>query len=219
MRPLALLALALGAACDPVPDLDLERMKDQPSLRPYEATHLFPNGRAMQAPVEGTVAREAPPADAPETTGLDAEGRPLARMPIALSRAMLIRGRSRYDIFCAACHGLRGDGHTTIRQNFDLRRPPSLLDERVRARPPGDVYRIVSGGWGLMPSYGQELTVEDRWAVVAYLRALQRSQSGTRLGELPAPLRAEAEAALAAHPQPPPLAPSPSPSPSPEEVR
>lgn len=196
MRPLALSLLVLVAACDPVPDLDLERMKDQPSLRPYEATPYFANGRAMQTPVEGTVAREAPPADAPTTTGLDAGGRPIARIPIALSRALMVRGRSRYEIFCGACHGLRGDGVTPIRQNFDLRPPPSLLEDRVRARPPGDLFRIASSGWGLMPAYGQELTVEDRWAVVAYLRALQRSQDGVRLGELPAALQSEARGAL-----------------------
>jgi mono/diheme cytochrome c family protein len=88
--------------------------------------------------------------------------------------AALARGRARFDVTCAVCHGLLGDGESQVALSMSLRRPPSL--HAYRDVPDGHLYRVITEGFGLMPSYGAELSVEDRWAVVAYVRALQLSQ-------------------------------------------
>ncbi len=96
-------------------------------------------------------------------------------------------------MYCAACHGLAGDGDSPVARNMALRKPPSLHEPRIRALPAGRLYAVVRDGYGLMPSYAEELSVGERWAVVAYVRALQLSQ-GARLAELPPELRSEARA-------------------------
>jgi hypothetical protein len=93
------------------------------------------------------------------------------------------------------CHGLTGDGASAVATNMVLRRPPSLIAAPVTEFPPGRVFQVMSVGYALMPAYASELPVPDRWAVVAYLQALQRA-AGTRLAELPALVRGEAEQAL-----------------------
>src|SRR5689334_16669070 len=106
-----LVAVVLLAGCDPIPALDLERMRDQSNVRPYQATAYFENGRALQPPVVGTVARETPD-QSPFTTGLDGAGDPLTRLPLPLDRRLLERGRDRFSVYCATCHGVRGDGRS-----------------------------------------------------------------------------------------------------------
>jgi mono/diheme cytochrome c family protein len=167
---LALAAVALLAltAC---PRLD--PMQRQPKYRAYQKSEAYPDGLAMRHPPEGTVAFGAP-VDPLVATGLGADGRPLDRAPVAPTAALLARGRARFEVYCAACHGLLGDGESQVAINMSLRRPPSLHAYRDVAD--GHIFRVVSSGFGLMPSYAAELTVEDRWAVVAYVRALQLSQ-------------------------------------------
>jgi mono/diheme cytochrome c family protein len=150
----------------------LDPMQRQPKVRAYQPTDAFPDGIARQPPA-GTVpyGRVVEPAVA---TGLGPDGRPLARAPIPPTAALLARGRNRFEVICAACHGLMGDGESQVALNMSLRRPPSL--HAYRDVPDGHIYRVVSNGFGLMPSYAAELSVEDRWAVVAYVRALQLSQ-------------------------------------------
>jgi mono/diheme cytochrome c family protein len=187
-------ALALVAAgCDaPAPDWD--RMLAPAHARAFQATDLFPDGRVMRAPPAGTVPVSARIGDAPALTGREG-ARFVTRIPTPLSAATLARGRDRFDIFCAACHGLRGDGDSPVARNMELRRPPSLVDGEVRAFPPGRVFQVVTQGYGLMPSYAAELAPDDRWAVVAYVRALQLARR-TRLDALPPALRDEARKAL-----------------------
>jgi mono/diheme cytochrome c family protein len=181
----------LLAGCEGLfPALDLERMIDQPSLRPYEASSFFPDGRAMQTPPEGTLARGRVVGDPTLGDGF-ADGRYVASIPIPVDLALVQRGRTRFDIYCAACHGARGDGVSEVARNMELRAPPSLLKPNIRAYPDGRIYRTATVGYGLMPSYGAELDDRDRWAVVAYLRALQLSQSA-RLADLPPSVRSAA---------------------------
>jgi mono/diheme cytochrome c family protein len=114
-------------------------------------------------------------------------------MPI--TRALLDRGRERFEIICATCHGPRGDGRSEVARHMERRQPPSLLDARVRAFPDGRVFRVAGEGYGFMPGYARDLGVEDRWAVVAYLRALELSQA-VPLDALPPGLRRAADEAL-----------------------
>jgi mono/diheme cytochrome c family protein len=172
--PLLLLALA---AC---PQLDL--MQRQPKYRAYQASEVHPDGAAMRHPPAGTVPFGALP-DAALATGLGPDGRPLERAPVALTAALLARGRHRFEIVCAACHGLLGDGESQVAINMSLRRPPSL--HAYRDVPDGHIFRVISEGFGLMPPYGAELSLEDRWAVVGYVRALQLSQHAA-LEQVPA---------------------------------
>src|SRR5262249_19015568 len=104
-------------------------------------------------------------------------------------------GRDRWNVFCAACHGLAGDGDSEVATQMALRRPPSLLASTVREFPPGRIFRVATEGFGFMPSYRLQIGVADRWAILAYVRALQIAQ-GSKLADLPAGLRREAEAAV-----------------------
>lgn len=188
MRAAAPLGIALAlVGCERI---DFERMIEQPSLRPYEDCAVFADGRAMRHAPKGTIPRSAllgPPA---LVDGRDERG-PVRRVPIQLDMAVLERGRDRFAIFCAACHGVLGYGDSQVAENMTLRRPRSLHDEEVRRQPAGRLFEVVSGGYGLMPGYEDKLTVADRWAVVAYVQALQLSQRA-RLEALPASVREEA---------------------------
>jgi mono/diheme cytochrome c family protein len=123
-------------------------------------------------------------------TGLGPDGKPLAASPVPVTAALLARGRARFDTFCAACHGVLGDGESQVALNMSMRRPPSLHQYRDVAD--GYIFRVISSGFGLMPSYAAALPVEDRWAVVAYVRALQLSQHAT-LDQLPPEARQRLE--------------------------
>jgi mono/diheme cytochrome c family protein len=106
---------------------------------------------------------------------------------------LLLAGQARFETFCAPCHGVRGDGRSTVAANMDLRRPPPIAGRAARALPPGRIYQVVHEGYGLMRSYADDLlSPEERWAVVAYLMALDLSR-GVPLSSLPPSLRAEAE--------------------------
>ena len=171
---------------------DLDPMQRQSKYKPYADSELFADGRAMRLPPEGTVAREAIVDDPALTSGENPDGGMLEKAPLAVDALLLARGRDRYDIYCAPCHGIGGDGHGIVSDKMAQRLPPTLVDDRLRAFPVGRIYRAISDGYGLMPSYHYELTPKDRWAVVEYVRALQRSQSA-RVETAPADVRARLE--------------------------
>jgi mono/diheme cytochrome c family protein len=166
-RTAALLLLALTAC----PRLD--PMQRQPKYRAYQASEASPDGLAMRHPPAGTIPFGKIP-DAAVATGLGPDGRPLERAPLPPTAALLARGRNRFEVLCAACHGVLGDGQSQVAINMALRRPPSL--HAYRDVPDGHIYRVISEGFGLMPPYAAALSIEDRWAVVGYVRALQLSQ-------------------------------------------
>ncbi|HVV50916.1 MAG TPA: cytochrome c [Polyangia bacterium] len=190
----AAVALCAGACQGVLPEPDFERMITQRNVRPYTGAPFFPDDRAMRPPPAGTIDRRQIVGQPALTDGVVA-GRYVTASPIPVDRALLARGRDRFDVFCAACHGVRGDGSSEVARHMELRRPPSLLEDPVRAFPPGRVFQVISLGYGLMPSYAAELPVADRWAAVAYLGALQLSQSSPLAG-LPADVRAAAERSL-----------------------
>jgi mono/diheme cytochrome c family protein len=152
---------------------DFERMREQPRYDLYEASVFFRDGRVMQRPPEGTVPREQI-VGRPMLADGATDGAPATTVPVPVTRQLLALGRTRFGIFCAVCHGERADGASIVASNMHNPAPPSLLTPRARAMPPGSVYRIIKHGVGRMPSYAAELSVLERWAVVAYLGALQR---------------------------------------------
>ena len=179
---LAGLLAALGLAGCPAYD----PMQRQAKYKAYQQSEFYGDGLSMRAPPAGTVAYKAV-GDAEHQTGLGPDGKPLARSPVAPSPQLLQLGRKRFDIHCALCHGVLGDGESLVALNMSLRRPPSLHLNRDVAD--GYLYQVISQGFGLMPAYSAELSPEERWAVVAYVRALELSQHAT-LDQLPADLRA-----------------------------
>ncbi len=200
------LALALAtAACSSEenlvpPDWGLNRMIRQPRYDPYEASPFFDDGRAMRLPPEDTVPVDAPAG--PVATGLEtASGSagsaavPLAAIPLPLTPALVARGRDRFNTFCAPCHGATGDGHSVVAEAMPLVKPASLVSAELAARPPGHIFTVITHGFGMMPRYAYQLPPEDRWAVVAYVRALQLG-AGVPLASLPEELRAAARKEL-----------------------
>ena len=150
-----------------------------------EANPLFEDGAAMRQPVAGTVARGQLRTDdnAPFHFGRDASGAYVPDIPVEVSTSLLQRGQERYEIFCSVCHGLAGDGRGIIAAGnggigygFVV---PSYHTDALRAREDGYLYDVIQNGINTMPSYGHEVAVADRWAIVAYIRALQRSQAAT----------------------------------------
>jgi mono/diheme cytochrome c family protein len=185
LRPALIAAAALALAGCP----RLDPMQRQQKVKAYQASGYWADGLGMRAPPEGTVpaGQLLPPEVA---TGLGPDGKAVALAPVPVDAKLLARGRSRFDITCAACHGLLGDGESQVALNMSLRRPPSL--HAYRDVPDGHIYRVISEGFGLMPSYAAELSVEDRWAIVAYVRALQLSQYAT-VDEVPPDARRKLE--------------------------
>jgi mono/diheme cytochrome c family protein len=182
------LGAALLAGCDngdATPDWS--RMITQPKLLPYGPSELFADQRAMRPVPAGTIPR-AWIADPVERTGRDARGADPGLVPLPITRALLERGRARFAIACAVCHGIAGDGDSVVARNMQRRRPPSLHEARLVALTPGALYQVIIAGYGVMPSYASLLAPGDRWAVVAYVRALQLSWSA-RLAALPATVR------------------------------
>jgi mono/diheme cytochrome c family protein len=183
-------ASLLGLAFLGCEQIDFERMIEQPSFRPYEASTSFPDGMAMRRPPPGTIPRSRTLAPLELVTGQGEDG-PVGYVPVLVDRSLLERGQDRFRIFCASCHGVMGDGSSQVAENMTLRRPPSLHDEDVRAYPPGRLFGVVSSGYGLMPGYEDKLSIQDRWAVVAFVGALQLSQRA-ELVTLPDAIREEA---------------------------
>jgi mono/diheme cytochrome c family protein len=180
MRARAAAALLVLAGC---PALD--PMQRQPKVRAYEESAFYEDGLAMRLPPAGTVAYgSVMAADLAQGTGAD--GKPLARVPLEVTGDLLALGRRRFDIHCAVCHGVLGDGDSQLALNMSLRKPPSL--HAYRDVPDGYIFQVITNGFGLMPSYAAELSVRERWAVVSYVRALQLSQAAS-LAEVPPDVR------------------------------
>src|SRR5262249_47867806 len=139
--------------------------------------------RAMQPPPLGTVSRSRV-LKRPEITDGIVNGVYASRIPLSITRALLGRGRSSFDVYCAACHGLDGSGDSVVARHMEQRRPPGLTPAPVLTFPPGRIYQVIAEGYGLMPAYDRQLTIEERWGVVAYVRALQLSRAA-RLEALP----------------------------------
>jgi mono/diheme cytochrome c family protein len=163
-------------------------MHDQPKIEPYEENAFFADGVGSRQPPAGTVARGNLRADTHLYQGADATGNVLDALPasIELGEELLRRGQERYEIFCSVCHGLTGAGDGMIvRRGF--KQPPPFTEDRLVAMPLGYYFDVMTNGFGVMSSYAKQVPVDDRWAIAAYIRALQLSQSAV-LAELPAEL-------------------------------
>ena len=187
MRPtIALACLALAASgCDvdrpwPAPEPGLERMVKQQRGAPFTASGFFADGKSMRAAPRGAVPYG-------ETAG--------SEEPPRVDAASMALGREQFRVICATCHGEAGDGQSPVAAFMELRKPPSLHEPRLRALSGERLFQIIGQGYGLMPGYATVLAPHERWAVVAYVRALQLSRAA-RLDELPQAVRSQALEAL-----------------------
>jgi hypothetical protein len=217
VRALPALSLLLGLGALGCNENILDQMADeQPKSTRYKESNFYADGLSMRAAPEGTVPRERITLNRRLTAGREPDGpvqpntEPLPNyvttVPLPMSRKLLDLGRKRFDITCATCHGPLADGRSIVATQMSLRPPPSLQDPKFVAKPAGYIYEVITKGFGLMASYAAELTVEERWAVVAYLRALQISQN-TPVGALPPEIRQQLEALPANMDAPAPAAP------------
>ncbi|HNQ89530.1 MAG TPA: cytochrome c [Verrucomicrobiota bacterium] len=166
------------------PDMDR-----QPRVRPQSASAFFEDGFGSRRAVAGTVAHGALPADAPEATGrVPGSTQYVTLNPKPISAALLDRGRERFEIHCLPCHGARADGKGITTQ-YGMVVIASLHDPRIVRMPDGEIFDTMRHGRNLMPAYGPTLEPSDRWAVIAYLRALQLSHLGLD-ADVPAERRA-----------------------------
>jgi Cytochrome C oxidase, cbb3-type, subunit III len=159
-----------------------QQMADQPRNKPLAKSDFFEDERASRPLVEGTVARGHVQADEQFETG-KVNGKLADTFPFPVTRAVLLRGQERYNIFCSPCHDRLGNGQGMIvRRGY--RPPPSYHIDRLRTAPPGHFFDIITRGFGSMPDYAEPIPPHDRWAIVAYIRALQLSQNA-RLADVP----------------------------------
>jgi mono/diheme cytochrome c family protein len=187
-------------------------MQDQPKMKPYRGTSFFGDGLSMRQPVQGTIPRgylrtdtvlftgkkEKSAQSTPSPSPASGTSNPYAddtdSFPFPITEETVQRGRQRYDIFCSVCHGLTGHGDGMIvRRGY--RKAANFHEDRLRQAPVGHFFDAVTNGWGAMPSYAPQIPVQDRWAIIAYIRALQLAE-----------------------PKSPPTAPGPSGSPTPQST-
>jgi hypothetical protein len=152
-------------------------MHDQPRYKPLGAATFFADGRASRPVVEGTVARGRLRTDRRFFQGREG-GEFIGTMPVPVTMDLLRRGRERYNIYCSPCHGLTGSGEGMVVQR-GFRHPPTFHSDRVRQLPVGHYFDAITNGFGAMASYASRVPVRDRWAIIAYIRALQLSQNAT----------------------------------------
>jgi hypothetical protein len=156
-------------------------MANQPRQNPLSPSNVFPDGRSERPLIENTVARGEIANDAflvPKDSNA---------FPLPLTPQLLERGQERFGIFCSPCHGLQGDGQGMVAMR-GMKHPPSFHQERLRQVPNGYIYDVVTNGFGAMYGYSAQIPTQDRWAIIAYVRALQLSRNA-QVADLPPDLR------------------------------
>lgn len=166
-----LLAGSLLSACEGL----MHDMYEQPKYRPLEPSALFPDGRSARPPVEGTIPRALGSFADSSSGRRGTVASPFDAPPPHVTRELVDHGRERFDIYCAPCHGRTGEGNgMVVQRGFPA--PPSYHSDRLRAAPDAHFYDVITYGYGAMHSYADRVSPADRWAITAYIRALQLSR-------------------------------------------
>lgn len=153
-------------------------MDDQNRYDPLEKSKFFADKRVMRTPEEGTVARGELREDDAYYRGKDEAGEFISKIPFTVDIDLMQRGQERYNIYCSPCHSRAGDGKGIVPKRGFLP-PPDFHQEKIRDFADGYIYDVISNGVRNMPAYRKQIPVHDRWAIVAYVRALQRTQNAT----------------------------------------
>ena len=176
-------------------------MHDAPRYEPLEASTFFTDGHSTRMPVANTVARGQLREDEHLFTG-KIGGQLATEFPMPVTPEMMARGQERFNVFCSPCHGRTGDGTGMIVQR-GFRQPPSYYEDRLVNAPVGYLFDVMTNGFGAMQDYAAQVPVADRWAIAAYIRALQFSRRGT-VNDVPADRREELDRSPVTPPPPPP---------------
>ena len=164
-------------------------MDRQPKLRPQQPNLTFASGRTSQEPLPGTVARGERYENSPVNTGRDSgSSNFVATIPTGVTQQSVERGQARFNIYCLPCHGPQGDGNGIVKK-YGYATIRSLHEKVVVTQADGELFNTITHGKATMYGYGSQVPIEDRWAIVAYVRALQRSHLGL-VDEVPAALKA-----------------------------
>jgi mono/diheme cytochrome c family protein len=170
-------------------------MHDNPRYEPLEQSTFFSDGRSQRPLVPNTVARGYLREDE-HLYGGKVNGQLATSFPVPVNDALMLRGQERYNVFCSPCHGRTGLGDgMVVRRGY--RAPTSFHDARLRQAPPGYIFDVVTHGFGAMPDYATQIPVTDRWAIAAYIKALQLSQNAS-VNDVPADRRGELDRAAPA---------------------
>jgi mono/diheme cytochrome c family protein len=153
-------------------------MHDQPKYIPLRPSSFFSDGRSARPIPEGTVARGHLDDNLPFFTGKGPDGKPIADIPVPVTKDLILRGQQRFNVYCTPCHSRLGDGNGMVVQR-GYRHPPSYHTDRLRQMPNGYFFDVITNGFGAMPDYAQQVQPADRWAIVSYIRALQLSQQAS----------------------------------------
>jgi len=168
-------------------------MHDQPKYIPLRPSSFFNDDRSERPLIEGTIARGHLNDDTALYQGTGPDGKPVDTFPFPVTKEVMARGRQRFDIYCAPCHDRTGGGNGMIvRRGY--KQPPAYWSPEVMARSNGFIFDVITHGFGAMPDYAAQIPPHDRWAIVAYVRALQASETAT-IDDVPPDQRAKLEAA------------------------
>lgn len=191
--PVVLIARARVTRSEKPRVLIIPDMANQPKLGPQDSNPLFADRRGMRPRVPGAIARTDLEDNAHLYRGKQG-GAWATRFPMRVTQALMDRGREEYDIFCSPCHGLVGNGDGLVSKRAEELDsagwvpPVSFHSDLIRNRPAGHLFNTITNGIRSMPAYGPQVSVKDRWAIVAYLRALQRSRNAT-IDDVPPDMR------------------------------
>jgi mono/diheme cytochrome c family protein len=164
-------------------------MHDQPKYIPLRPSSFFSDGRSARPIPENTIARGHLDEDRAFYTGRDASGKLVTEFPIPVTRELLLRGQDRFTVYCTPCHDQTGSGNGMVTQR-GFRHPPSYHTDRLRQMPVGHFFDVITNGLGAMQDYSAQVQPKDRWAIAAYIRALQLSQTAT-INDVPDAARAQ----------------------------
>src|SRR3954471_6140034 len=154
-------------------------MDDQPKVLAQTSSDFFFNGSSMRPPVPGTVAIDGLKEDSDFFTGKGADGQSVAAIPVPVNETLVARGHDRYRIYCQPCHDAKGDGKGILFQRGNVP-TASFHDEKIVKYPDGQIFDVMTNGQGLMPSYRWPIPAADRWAIVAYIRDLERKRLASK---------------------------------------
>jgi len=156
-----------------------------------QASDFFPNGAAARPLPEGVIPHDSMAGNELRDTGM-INGKPADTIPFTVDRDFMLRGQQRYNIYCSPCHDYLGTGRGMAARRGFQRLPATFQSDSMRAAPAGHFVDVMTNGFGSMPSYENQVPVRDRWAITAYIRALQLSQSAT-INDVPADVRQRLE--------------------------
>ncbi|MBS2029933.1 MAG: cytochrome c [Deltaproteobacteria bacterium] len=181
MRKLSLAILPLAWALTGCPTTDMiDHMEHQPKGKPYRASEVFPDGQLMRRPPADTVALEHDENNALGSIPDGGIAPATTNIPVPVDDELLTLGHAKFNQVCAVCHGVLADGNSVVARKMDLRPPPNITTDVYRNRSDANIFMTITNGFGYMNPYRDQLSSRERWAVVAYVRALQVSQNAGR---------------------------------------